>query len=50
MNKAIQSLPEYKVGMLVCADDSGYWLEISGVKNTENDDLLSIAHNLVLLK
>lgn len=48
MNKALQSLPEYKTGMVVCADDSGYWLEIFGAKDYENDDLLSVARNLVL--
>lgn len=49
MNKALQSLPEYKAGMVVCADDNGYWLEMLGVKKTENDDLLSVARNLVLI-
>jgi hypothetical protein len=48
MNKALQSLPEYNSGMVVCADDSGYWLEIFGVKDYENNDLLSVARNLVL--
>ena len=48
MNKALQSLPEYKSGMVVCADDGGYWLEIFGVKDCENGDLLSVARNLVL--
>ncbi len=48
MNKAIKSLPEFKLGMEVCCDDSGYWLEIFGVKDYENDDLLSVARNLVL--
>ena len=49
MNKALQSLPEYKTGMVVCVDDSGYWFEIHGLKNNDNDDLLSIARNLVLV-
>jgi len=49
MNKALQSLPEYKTGMVICADDNGYWIEILGIKNSENDDLLSIARNLVLV-
>lgn len=49
MNKALQSLPEYKTGMVVCADDNGYWLELFGVKDSENDDLLSIARNLTLV-
>ena len=49
MNKALQSLPEYKTGMVVCADDNGYWLELLDVRNTENDDLLSVARNLVLI-
>ena len=49
MNKALQSLPECKTGMVICSDDSGYWLEILGVKNPENDDLMSIARNLVLI-
>ena len=35
--------------MVICADDNGYWLELLGVRNTENDDLLSIARNLTLL-
>ncbi len=50
MNKALQSLPEFKTGMVVCGDDNGYWLELLGDRNTENDDLLSIARNLVLIK
>lgn len=49
MNKALQSLPEFKSGMVVCSDDSGYWLEIFGVKDYENDDLLSLARNLVMV-
>jgi hypothetical protein len=49
MNKALQSLPEYKTGMVVCGDDNGYWLELLGDRNTENDDLLSLARNLVLI-
>lgn len=49
MNKALQSLPEYKTGMVVCADDNGYWLELLGIRNTENNDLLSVARNLVLI-
>jgi hypothetical protein len=49
MNKALKSLPEYRTGMVICADDNGYWLELLGVRNTENDDLLSIARNLTLL-
>jgi hypothetical protein len=48
MNKALQSLPEFKSGMVVCSDDGGYWLEIFGLKDYENDDLLSVARNLVL--
>jgi hypothetical protein len=48
MNKALQSLPEFKSGMVVCSDDNGYWLEIFGVKDYENDDLLSVARNIVL--
>ena len=48
-NKALQSLPECKTGMVICSDDSGYWLEILGVKNSENDNLMSIARNLVLI-
>jgi hypothetical protein len=50
MNKALQSLSEYKHGMVVCADSNGYWLERFGVKDTGNNDLLSISRNLVLSK
>lgn len=49
MNKALQSLPEYKTGMVICADDNGYWLELLGVRSVEYSDLLSIARNLVLV-
>ena len=49
LHTALQALPEYKTGMVVCADDNGYWLELLGVRNTDNDDLLSIARNLVLI-
>ena len=49
MNKALTFLPEYRTGMVICADDNGYWLELLGVRNTENDDLLSIALNLTLM-
>ncbi len=48
MNRAIRSLPEFRTGMLVCFDSNGYWLEIFGVKNNHNDDLLSVALSLVL--
>ncbi len=48
MNKVLQSLPEYEAGMVVCFDESGYWLEVFGIKNNDNGDLLSIAHNLLL--
>lgn len=48
MNKALTSLPYYRKGMLVCADESGYWLEIDGMKDFENQDVLSAARKLVL--
>jgi hypothetical protein len=48
MNKALQFLPEYKVGMVVCCDDGGYWLEISGAEDYDSADLLSVARKLVL--
>jgi hypothetical protein len=50
MNKALQSLPEYEAGMVICADGNGYWLEMLGIRNYYNDDLLSIARDLVLVK
>lgn len=50
MYKALQSLPEYEAGMVICADDNGYWLEILGIRNFVNNDLLSTARDLVLVK
>ena len=50
MNLSLQSLPGYQSGMLVCADDSGYWLEINGVKDFNNGDLLALSRSLVLGK
>jgi hypothetical protein len=50
MNLALQSLPNFQSGMLVCADDSGYWLEINGIKDSTNGDLLAISSRLVLNK
>ena len=48
MNKALASLSYYRDGMAVCGDDSGYWLEIDGVKDVGNEDLLASARMLVV--
>jgi hypothetical protein len=48
MNKAITSLPFFQQGMVVCFDENGYWLELNGIRDSENLDMLSAAHKLVL--
>lgn len=48
INKAIQSLSDYKNGMLVRCDTNGYWLETNGAKDLDNNDLLAAARALVL--
>lgn len=48
MNKAITSLPFFQQGMVVCFDENGYWLELDGIRDSENLDMLSAAHKLVL--
>jgi hypothetical protein len=48
MNHAIRTFTFYRSGMVVCADQNGYWLEIDGVKDSENLDILSAARKIVL--
>lgn len=48
MNKALTTLDFYQEGMVVCADENGYWLELKGVRDVDNLDLLSLAERLVL--
>ncbi len=48
MNVALQSLSGYKSGMEIRCDSSGYWLELHGVINIEDSDLMAAARNLVL--
>lgn len=48
MNKVLQTLPEFRDGMLVRCDNAGYWLEANGIRDISNGGLLSICHGLVL--
>jgi hypothetical protein len=48
MNKALQSLFGYKSGMEVRCDSNGYWLELNGVEQLDDNDLLAAARKLVL--
>ncbi len=50
MNKAITTLSGYLPSMSVCYDENGYWLEIDGVNQVGQEDLLSSASKLVLSK
>lgn len=50
MNKAIASLDGYDVGIKVCADDSGYWIEHNGIKSSDFQIMLSLSRYLVLGK
>lgn len=47
MNKAITALPFFQQGMVVCFDENDYWLELNGIRDSENLDMLSAAHKLV---
>lgn len=48
INRALRSLPNYEHGMVICADESGYWLEVNGERQTGNEDLVALSRNLVL--
>lgn len=50
MNEAIASLDGYDVGIKVCADDSGYWIEHNGIKSSDFQIMLSLSRDLVLGK
>ncbi len=50
MNEAIASLDGYDLGVKVCADDSGYWVEYNGIKSSDFQIMLSLSRDLVLGK
>jgi hypothetical protein len=48
MNLALKSLDGFHSGMVIRANLNGYWLEVDGVVDEDNRDLLAAARKIVL--